>query len=126
MYQRDSYVCALDVKHLKKGLMNELPLLDICHFDYLLGNKSAVLFPQKNKIKSVKLRAKLTSEVLVCSAGSLAHDKTVCNPVTMTTHMWAPNKHVASTFSRKCRLLHIHRHRRNPTHKNTPSKRRAR
>lgn len=81
---------------------------------------------KKSKKKSVKLQAKLTSEVLVCSAGSLAHDKRVCNPVTMTTHMWAPNKHIASTFSRKCRLLHIHRHRRNPTHKNTPSKRRAR
>lgn len=74
-------------------MMNELLPLDLCHLNYyLLGNKSTVLFPfgkKKKKLSNYK------PNPFAALAGSLAHDKTTPHtcPVTMTTHMWALNKH---------------------------------
>lgn len=108
--QHDSYLCAHDVKHLKKGQTNWLQRLDHFPFNDLLGNKGAVLFPLK-KTSYVKVRAELASLQLQISC---YHCYTVYkhthththkrNHVTMTTHMWAPTKHfcnTATTFSRK-------------------------
>lgn len=97
--------------------MNELLPLDLCHLNYyLLGNKSTVLFPFEKKRKNCQTisqtRLQRWLDPWLTTKQPHTHmPRNYDNPHVGTKQtLLAKPTHITSTFRRKCRLIHTHRH----------------
>lgn len=98
-------------------MMNELLPLDLCHLNYyLLGNKSTVLFPFEKKKKNCQTisqtRLQRWLDPWLTTKQPHTHmPRNYDNPHVGTKQtLLAKPTHITSTFRRKCRLIHTHRH----------------
>ncbi len=105
--------------------MNEVLLLVLCHLNcYLLGNKRTVLFPLKKKKKRSVFCAG-SQHPHTCVQPCNHENPHVGTKQTPVQFFLQRPTHTASTFTRKCRLIHTHAKKKQPTLKNTHLRRKG-